>query len=45
MLGLAVLTGGYSREELVAAGAYRVFQNAADLHAHLSELGLFPNDG
>lgn len=40
MLGLAVLTGGYSKDELFAAGAYRVFDNAADLHAHLAELGL-----
>ncbi len=42
MLGIALLTGGYSREELVEAGAYRVFDNPADLHAHLAELGIQP---
>ncbi len=42
MLGIGVLTGGYSREELIGAGAYRVFSNAKDLHDHLGELGLSP---
>jgi HAD superfamily hydrolase (TIGR01509 family) len=40
MLSLAVLTGGYSKDELIAAGAYRVFDNPEDLHGHLGELGL-----
>jgi HAD superfamily hydrolase (TIGR01509 family) len=40
MLSLAVLTGGYSKDELIAAGAYRVFDNTEDLHGHLGELGL-----
>ncbi|MDB6030911.1 MAG: Phosphatase yqaB [Verrucomicrobiales bacterium] len=42
MLSLAVLTGGYSKDELIAAGAYRVFDNAEDLLGHLGELGLTP---
>ncbi|HYG36349.1 MAG TPA: HAD family hydrolase [Clostridia bacterium] len=40
MLGIGLLCGGYSEEELIGAGAYRVFINPADLHAHLDELGL-----
>src|SRR4051794_11887915 len=44
MLGIGVLTGGYSEHELLGAGAYRVFQNAKDLHAHLGELGLSPSE-
>lgn len=40
MLGIGVLTGGYSLEELVGAGAYRVFQNPQGLREHLKELGL-----
>jgi phosphoglycolate phosphatase-like HAD superfamily hydrolase len=42
MLSLAVLTGGYGKDELIAAGAYRVFDNAEDLLGHLGELGLVP---
>ena len=44
MLGIGVLTGGYSREELTGAGAYRVFHNAHDLKDHLEELGLSLGD-
>ncbi|HVV69993.1 MAG TPA: HAD family hydrolase [Verrucomicrobiae bacterium] len=40
MLGIGVLTGGYSESELVGAGAYRVVQNLAELHGCLGELGL-----
>lgn len=40
MLGIGLLTGGYSEEELIGAGAYRVFQNLGEVHAHLEELGL-----
>lgn len=39
-LGIGVLSGGYGREELVGAGAYRVFDDPADLLAHLDELGI-----
>ncbi len=39
-LGVGVLTGGYSREELVAAGAYRVYENVGEMARRFSELGL-----
>jgi HAD superfamily hydrolase (TIGR01549 family) len=41
MLPIGLLTGGYGENELLEAGAYRVFENPADLHRHLGELGLF----
>ncbi len=40
MLGIGMLTGGYSEHELLQAGAYRVFMNPRDLREHLPELGL-----
>jgi HAD superfamily hydrolase (TIGR01509 family) len=40
MLGIGVLTGGYGEEELLQAGAYRVYRDAAELHSTLDELGL-----
>jgi phosphoglycolate phosphatase-like HAD superfamily hydrolase len=39
-LGLGVLTGGYGRDELERAGAYRVYEDIADLFEHLDEVGL-----
>ena len=39
-LGIGVLSGGYGREELLAAGTYRVYDDPADLLAHLDELGI-----
>src|ERR687893_532491 len=39
-LGIGVLTGGYGEEELLQAGAYRVYRDAAELHGTLDELGL-----
>jgi HAD superfamily hydrolase (TIGR01549 family) len=39
-LGIGLLSGGYGREELMEAGAYRVYQDPADLLTHLDELGL-----
>ncbi len=39
-LGIGLLSGGYGRAELVESGAYRVYQDPADLLAHLDELGL-----
>jgi HAD superfamily hydrolase (TIGR01549 family) len=39
-LGVGVLSGGYGQEELERAGAYRVYQDPADLLAHLDEVGL-----
>lgn len=39
-LGVGLLSGGYGAEELQAAGAYRVYQDPADLLAHLEEAGV-----
>ncbi|HXU80207.1 MAG TPA: HAD family hydrolase [Polyangia bacterium] len=38
-LGIGLLSGGYGAEELERAGAYRVFDDPADMLAHLDELG------
>jgi len=35
-----VLSGGYGREELERAGAYRVYDDPRDLMKHLDEVGL-----
>ena len=40
MLGVGVLTGGYGQEELERAGAYRVYEDPADLLLHIDELGI-----
>ena len=37
---LGLLSGGYGEEELVRAGAYRVYQDPADLLQHLDEVGI-----
>ena len=39
-LGIGVLSGGYGREELTTAGAYRVYDDPRDLLAHIDELGI-----
>ena len=39
-LGVGLLSGGYGREELERSGAYRVYQDPADLLRHLDEVGL-----
>jgi phosphoglycolate phosphatase-like HAD superfamily hydrolase len=39
-LGVGVLSGGYGREELESAGAYRVYNDPADLFNHLEEVGV-----
>jgi HAD superfamily hydrolase (TIGR01549 family) len=39
-LGVGVLSGGYGREELERAGAYRVYEDPEDLLLHLDEIGL-----
>jgi HAD superfamily hydrolase (TIGR01509 family) len=39
-LGVGVLSGGYSRQELEVAGAFRVYQDAAALEERLDELGI-----
>ncbi len=39
-LGVGLLSGGYGREELERAGAFRVYEDPADLRIHLDELGI-----
>jgi phosphoglycolate phosphatase-like HAD superfamily hydrolase len=39
-LGIGLLSGGYGEDELQRAGAYRVYQDPADLLAHLDEVGV-----
>jgi len=39
-LGIGLLSGGYGREELERAGAYRVYDDPADLLGHLDEVGV-----
>jgi HAD superfamily hydrolase (TIGR01509 family) len=41
-LAVGLLTGGYGREELERAGAYRVYEDPEDLLLHLDELGVQP---
>jgi HAD superfamily hydrolase (TIGR01549 family) len=38
-LGIGLLSGGYGEEELLRAGAYRVFADPADMLKHIDELG------
>jgi len=38
-LGIGLLSGGYGSEELERAGAYRVFEDPADLLRHIDEVG------
>ena len=39
-LGVGLLSGGYGQDELEGAGAYRVYEDAADLLLHIDELGV-----
>jgi len=39
-LGVGLLSGGYGEEELMRAGAYRVYQDPLDLLRHLDEVGV-----
>jgi len=39
-LGMGLLSGGYGQDELERAGAYRVYQDPADLLRHLDEVGV-----
>jgi HAD superfamily hydrolase (TIGR01549 family) len=39
-LGIGLLSGGYGREELIYAGAFRVYDDPLDLLAHLDEVGV-----
>jgi HAD superfamily hydrolase (TIGR01549 family) len=44
-LGVGFLSGGYGRDELERAGAYRVYEDPADLLRHLDEVGLRVDGG
>jgi len=39
-IGIGLLSGGYGREELFYAGAFRVYEDPLDLLAHLDEVGV-----
>ena len=39
-LGIGLLSGGYGQDELEQAGAYRVYEDPADLLRHLDEVGI-----
>jgi HAD superfamily hydrolase (TIGR01509 family) len=43
-LGVGFLSGGYGQDELERAGAYRVYQDPADLLRHLDEVGVRMGD-
>ena len=43
-LGVGLLSGGYGQDELERAGAYRVYQDPADLLTHLDEVGVRSRD-
>jgi HAD superfamily hydrolase (TIGR01549 family) len=42
MLCIGLLSGGYGDDELTRVGAFRVYRDAAELHASLDELGVLP---
>jgi HAD superfamily hydrolase (TIGR01509 family) len=42
-LGVGLLSGGYGQDELERTGAYRVYDDPADLLRHIDEVGVrFP---
>jgi HAD superfamily hydrolase (TIGR01509 family) len=41
-LGVGLLSGGYGQDELERAGAYRVYEDPADLLRHVYEVGVRP---
>jgi HAD superfamily hydrolase (TIGR01509 family) len=41
-LSIGLLSGGYGQDELERAGAYRVYDDPADLLRHLDEIGVRP---
>lgn len=43
-LSVGLLSGGYGQDELERAGAYRVYQDPADLLRHLDEVGVRSQD-
>jgi HAD superfamily hydrolase (TIGR01509 family) len=42
-LGIGLLSGGYGADELQSAGAYRVYEDPADMLRHLDEVGIRPS--
>jgi hypothetical protein len=42
MLSVGLLSGGYGEDQLLAAGAFRVYRDTAELHESLDELGVVP---
>jgi HAD superfamily hydrolase (TIGR01549 family) len=42
MLSVGMLTGGYGEDELIRAGAFLVYRDAAELRVSLDELGILP---
>jgi HAD superfamily hydrolase (TIGR01509 family) len=40
MLSIGLLSGGYGEDELMRAGAFRVYRDPAELHSSLDELGI-----
>jgi HAD superfamily hydrolase (TIGR01509 family) len=40
MLSIGLLSGGYGDDELIRAGAFRVYRDAGELHESLDELGV-----
>jgi HAD superfamily hydrolase (TIGR01549 family) len=45
MLSIGLLTGGYGEDELLQAGAFRVYRDAEELQESLDELGVLPDSG
>ena len=43
-LGVGPLSGGYGQDELERVGAYRVYDDPADLLRHIDELGVRNRD-
>ncbi|MCL4535150.1 MAG: HAD family hydrolase [Bacteroidetes bacterium] len=41
-LGVGLLSGGYGQDELERSGAYRIYDDPADLLRHLDEVGVRP---
>lgn len=42
ILSVGLLSGGYGEDELLTAGAFRVYRDPAELHRSLDELGVLP---
>jgi HAD superfamily hydrolase (TIGR01549 family) len=42
MLSVGLLSGGYGEDELLGAGAFRVYRDAEELRTSLDELGVLP---